>query len=125
MFKPIDELLFIIIATTKLWKDKKPMCEPRHWTRLYSEALTEVEDGIIVCLIGERSDFETFKVAIKLSSADSTQKLAEKVKKGFETLESYRTCDCHSKVGECIKHISSVSLPTQQSTKSTNLISRR
>lgn len=106
------------------------MCATRTWNKLHSEEiLTTIEtDNVLnftnkseisgtksiekkitlLSLIGERSDYEIFKVVIKLYPAYSVIEIAEKVKKGFETLESYRNCDCTAKGGKCIRHIEKI-----------------
>jgi len=84
------------------------MCEPRTWNKLFSEELTITEDEIFVHLIGERSDYETFKVSVEIKKSDSQTEIAYKFKKAYERLESYRNCDCTTKTGECIRHIVSI-----------------
>ena len=107
----IGTTFFICKETLELWERKK-MCEARVWNKLYTEGI-ELDDRNHRCYItiaGERSDYEIFRVIILIRGIETIQEVAEKFKKGFEILESYRNCDCSAKVGECFRHLNKLEL---------------
>lgn len=84
------------------------MCQHRSWNKLYSEYVEVSQESCTISMIAERNDYEIFKVRVQLASSDNYVDHANKIKKGFELLESYRNCDCTAKTGECIKHTTQI-----------------
>ncbi len=101
------------------------MCQPKYWNKIYSESpeLDRKTNETFITLRGERSDFEIFTVEVYISG--TIAQIAHKIKKAFDALESYRDCDCSIKLGECAKHISSMSIFQSSGAKSEIIIGRR
>lgn len=99
------------------------MCQPKFWNKIYSEAPEKNSNGeTSIALIGERSDFEVIKVEVII--AGSNIQIASNVKRAFDTLESYRDCDCSAKLGSCIKHLD-IQLLMQHNSSTVMVIGRR
>lgn len=85
------------------------MCLPKFWNKIYTKEVDNIDSREShLFILAERSDFEIFEMEIILARDEAISSLANKVKKAIDSLESYRDCDCSTKTGTCIKHLSNV-----------------